>query len=301
VTAPAVVSPLVDRAAWLAERRKGIAASEAAAVLGLSPFAGPIDVYLSKLDLAPEPEETEPMRWGRLLEPLIAEEYAARTGRRVVAQQVFLRGYLGCPVSATLDGLTDAGHPVEFKTVGAFGSRELGEEGTDEVPDHWLCQAAIQMYLCDQPRCDFAVLVGGQRFRTFTVEFNARLVEAMAPTFSTFWESVARREPPPFGMPDRRALLALYPGAEGEVALGDDQAGAVDRWIASRELAKSAKEAADECKDEVLRIMKGASIGRLPDGRIVTRKIVEVAEQVVTRKAYMYADLRVKQPKGGDS
>jgi hypothetical protein len=97
--------PSADRAAWLAARRTGIGASEVAAVLGLSPYESPLDVYCRKLGLVPEKAETEAMRWGLRLEPLLAAEYAERTGYPLVATQVFLRHPDKPFLLATLDGV----------------------------------------------------------------------------------------------------------------------------------------------------------------------------------------------------
>ena len=45
---PAHVSP--ERRAWLEARRSGVGASEIAAILGLDPFRGPLDTWLSKVE-----------------------------------------------------------------------------------------------------------------------------------------------------------------------------------------------------------------------------------------------------------
>ena len=60
-------------------RKTGIGASEIGAVAGLSPYAGPLDIYLRKLELV-EDNAGEAALWGQRLEPIIAEEYERRTG-----------------------------------------------------------------------------------------------------------------------------------------------------------------------------------------------------------------------------
>jgi predicted phage-related endonuclease len=74
------MEPVIDRAAWLERRRQTLGASDAAAALGLSPYCSPLQLYLRKIGSLPEQEETEAMRWGTLLEPLLAREYTRRTG-----------------------------------------------------------------------------------------------------------------------------------------------------------------------------------------------------------------------------
>lgn len=71
---------------WLWWRRKGIGGSDAAAILGISSFATARDLYYDKLELMPKEQEED--NWGakkvgHLLEDLIAEIFAKKTGCRV--------------------------------------------------------------------------------------------------------------------------------------------------------------------------------------------------------------------------
>ena len=70
------------RAEWLKLRQMGIGGSDVAALLGLSKWRTPLDVYNSKIE---EPEETDnaSMEWGRRLEPVIREKYAEAVGMEV--------------------------------------------------------------------------------------------------------------------------------------------------------------------------------------------------------------------------
>ncbi len=65
-------------------RRKFIGGSDAGALLGLSPYMTPLQVYKSKVD---DEEfigvDKERLLWGSLSEPMIAEEFARRYGMRV--------------------------------------------------------------------------------------------------------------------------------------------------------------------------------------------------------------------------
>ena len=62
-----------ERTAWLNERRKGIGGSDVAAIIGLSPWTTPLDIYEQKLGIALPSEETEAMYWGTALEPAIRQ------------------------------------------------------------------------------------------------------------------------------------------------------------------------------------------------------------------------------------
>jgi hypothetical protein len=63
----------MNKETWLTERRKGIGASEAAAVLGLSRYKSPLDVYLDKTGEIGPQDDSERMYWGRKLEGRVTE------------------------------------------------------------------------------------------------------------------------------------------------------------------------------------------------------------------------------------
>jgi putative phage-type endonuclease len=277
----------------------GLGASEAAAALGLSPYESPRGIYLRKLGEAPEKEETEAMRWGLLLEPVILAEYEARTGNRVVSRQVFLgeEGVDGQPdLFATLDGLTETQIPVEVKTISAWAARDIGDEAEDDLPDHWLLQAQQQMWLADAPSVDFAILIGGQRLEIRPVARNDELIATMRQGLFQFWEYVVRREPPPeIHVADRKLMHLIYPGCEGEIDLSAADAAIVDRYQELGPVIKDSEELRNRYKASLLERLGSNAIGHLPDGRVLTRKIISVEEQCITRKAYSFVDLRIKK------
>ena len=75
----------LSREEWLAYRRQGLGGSDAAAVLGISPFRTGVDLYYDKLGLFIEDDEAN---WvakeiGNLLEELVARIFAKKTGLKV--------------------------------------------------------------------------------------------------------------------------------------------------------------------------------------------------------------------------
>lgn len=81
----------IDRAAWLEQRRTGIGGSDVAAVLGLSAFRTPTDVYLDKIGEGKPQEVSESMHFGTILEDVVADEFARRTGMKVQRVNTMLR------------------------------------------------------------------------------------------------------------------------------------------------------------------------------------------------------------------
>lgn len=71
---------------WLEYRRKGIGGSDAAAVLGLSPFCTSRDLYYDKIGVKPvigEEQNYVAKQVGKLLEPLVGEIFSRKTGLKI--------------------------------------------------------------------------------------------------------------------------------------------------------------------------------------------------------------------------
>ena len=71
---------------WLEYRRRGIGGSDAAAILGISPFATARDLYYDKLKIVPFDDSESnwvAKKMGHLLEALVAEIFHVKTGYRI--------------------------------------------------------------------------------------------------------------------------------------------------------------------------------------------------------------------------
>ena len=93
---------------WLAWRRGGLGASDAAAVLGLDPWRGPIEVWLDKTGQLPA-TSSEAMELGHALEPVIADRFTDRTSLHVYQRQTGWTHSLYPWMRATVDGVASDG------------------------------------------------------------------------------------------------------------------------------------------------------------------------------------------------
>jgi predicted phage-related endonuclease len=268
-------------AAWLAERRNGIGASEAAAVCGVSEYDTALDVYLRKVGLAPEKPESQAMSWGTRLEPLVADAYSERTGHGFRYEQLFVRN----PET-----------PWLFATAAYALGDQLGEDGSDVVPLPWRIQVLHQMVAHGGTTADIAALIGGQDLRIYTVPADTKVVARMLAIEAEFWDRVQRRDPPPAD-PDRdgKSLALLYPTAEGSIELPAEAEVEAVAWEVVREEIGRLTRQAERHKANVMAALGGAALATMSDGRIVSRK-------VVTRAAYAcpessYVDLRIRKGK----
>lgn len=241
---------MINRNEWLEQRRTGIGGSDAAAVLGLSKWSTPLSVWLDKTGQAPDRGESEPMRWGTLLEPVIRQEYAERTGRTVIAP-----GFLRHPqhefMVANVDGLSpDDDRLIEIKT--ARSADQWGEPGSDQVPEEYLIQVHHYMAVLEVKVADIAVLIGGSDFRIYTVEADAELQAMMIDAEREFWQSVRDRIPPaPISYADAQALYGRSARKDSAVVADENVLAAVNHLCGIRsDLARL--EAAEEAQKAVI-------------------------------------------------
>jgi putative phage-type endonuclease len=189
-----IILPSNDRAAWLEQRRSGIGGSDAPAILGVSRFATPLDVYFDKRGLVPDRPPNGAMEWGTRLEPLVRQAYAEATGRTVRVPTTILRHPTHAFMLGSIDGVTEDGRLVEIKT--SRSAEGWGEPGSDEVPDAYLVQVQHYLTVTGLTLADVAVLIGGSDFRLYEVPADPDLQATLIDIEGAFWDRVQRGDPP---------------------------------------------------------------------------------------------------------
>lgn len=218
-----------------AQRVKGIGGSDAAVVVGLSPFKTAYQLYLEKRGEAPEDEdETLAMKFGSLLEEPIVEHYCDVTGRKVRRQPlVFHEEHPFMLANIDRQILKDSRGPglLEVKTTNDWTGRSI--HGADDIPDHYYLQAQHYLAVYDYAWASLAILIGGSRFVWFDVERNDEVITELIRQEGEFWERVQTgRAPAIDGSPRTGELLKrLYPQDSGKVLT-----------VAAPELIRAAKD-----------------------------------------------------------
>lgn len=290
---------LATREEWLTARKQGIGASDAAALLGLSPWKSPLQLYCEKLDLLPpDDRETEAMEWGLLLEGPIGERYAAKTKRTVTRPApftIYAAEELSY-VAATFDAFTaEAGDPgvVEVKNVGW----QKAEEWAEEPPIFYQIQLQWQLQVSGFAWGSLAALVGGQKFVYFDLARNDRFIALLLERAAAFWARIEKQEPPTPVAMDAGLMGLLYPTQDpgARVLLPPESAA----WDAQRLRADAQIKEGKALKDEAEALLKGSigahEVGVLPDGTAYSWK--QVARAGYEVKPTTYRELRRKAAK----
>lgn len=209
-----VSTKALPRDEWLSLRRRGIGGSDAAKVLGLSRWGGPLTVYLDKTgDLPPEEEPSEAAYWGTTLEDVVAMEFVRRTGLRVRRRNAIMYHPDHPWMIANVDRvIVGSNRGLECKTVSAFKADEWRD---DEVPDAYYLQCQHYMAVMGWNSCFIAALIGGQRFLVKEILRNDEEIAGLIEAERQFWYgNVVLGIPPLAGMFDD--MGALYPSQAGE-------------------------------------------------------------------------------------
>uniref|UniRef100_UPI0015CD1641 YqaJ viral recombinase family nuclease n=1 Tax=Lacticaseibacillus absianus TaxID=2729623 RepID=UPI0015CD1641 len=262
---------------WLLERRKGIGGSDVAAILGLSPWRSPFSVWADKTGRLPiEEGDNEFMHWGTIMEPILAHEFEAVTGKKVYrqnktffdAEHPFLRANIDRDI---------AGEPgfLEIKTASEYKSAEWAD---DEVPVPYLLQVQHYMYVLNRPYVYFAYLIGGHHFDFKRVERDDEAIGIIEPQLIKWWEKhvIGDEAPETDGTSATAAALrALYPDDTGEVI---DLPGSFDSLLESREQLKSSMASSKETMDAVDNQLR-AAIGDATVGETALWKVTNKANK----------------------
>ena len=146
-------------------RKTGIGGSDAAAIVGLGKYSTPLSVYLDKTTDVVK-ETTEVMTRGNVLEPFVQSLFERKTGWKVQNNLQTQRNQDHPFMLANLDGLLPSERAIaEFKTaVYTKGTKEeWGDEGTDEIPKHYLIQVAHYASVMNADTVHIGVLFGDEK------------------------------------------------------------------------------------------------------------------------------------------
>jgi len=210
---------------WLELRKKGIGGSDAAAITGYNNYTSPIAIYMDKLGLAESGVDNKFTRWGKLLEPIIREEFpqdiwdeegnvAEPTEYPFLIQSDNFPFMLASPDGRV--GYKGEVGGLEIKTATILQADKWRE---GELPDHHYCQVQHYMAVDGLPFYLVVALIGKDlvwRYVPGNLKFQSEIIEAE----KAFWyDHVVEQVPPmPTGSEDEADyLLKLYPEGEGEI------------------------------------------------------------------------------------
>lgn len=257
--------------AQLKMRQMGLGASEVPAVLGLSPWQEPLDVWATKRrgksgeipPLIEKPQldadspgalavslSVDPRIVGSVLEDGIAEIYRVRMGGDLKLARADTQTGPEPWQLATPDRIVVLPGAKEKDLFGleckAVGRRTIHAWDDVPIPDYVLAQVMWSMHVCRFERWDVCANLAGTEARIETVERDADLLRGMVEICTEFWRKyVEGDEQPPATSSDGayRIAVAKWAKDNGEsIDAPEEAAPLVAKLIHARAAEKEARE-----------------------------------------------------------
>ncbi len=252
----------MDKTEWLEARKQGIGGTDAAAILELSKYRTPLDVFLDKTNRSEPIEDTEAMNWGRTMETAVASEYVMRTGDKV--RRMGMRKHKDNPwMLANIDRqiIGDPKGPgvLECKTSSAYRIDEWGDTGTDQIPADHYAQVCHYLAVTGYAFARLAVLIGGNDFRFYDIPRDEDLIKRLIDIERDFWFDNVQQDMPP--TPKTSADLAkLWPQDSGrEVIASADTLSSVFKLRTVKSQLNALNQQKSDLEDDIRRALADAS------------------------------------------
>lgn len=261
------ISQQEDEKEWIAVRNKGIGGSDIGAICGVSPFTSARQIYFNKTGqfeeaMQPGAAAKERMHFGHLLEPIVADEYARRTGKKLIEVGATFAHKDHHWMRANVDRLIvdDNGVPygiLECKTTSEYNNEEW-EAG--DILLSYLYQLNWYMHILDLKYGAFACLVGGNKFYHYEVFRNDDLINnTLLPAANRFWfDNVLALKEPELQSNDTDYINSVFAEAKknSEVFLEEDVDNELARVVFEckakiKELTATMEEAQNRLKERM--------------------------------------------------
>nr|WP_296764199.1 YqaJ viral recombinase family protein [Rhodococcus sp. (in: high G+C Gram-positive bacteria)] len=261
---------------WHAARAVGLGGSEIAAVVALSEWESYFSLYYRKKDKLRAIDESEPMKWGTLMEPVIYQEYVQnhmKKGLRMTTGHTF--SHIDRPWQiANPDGLMWHGDELvdllEIKNVGRPDF--WGPDGSDVVPIYYRAQVS---WYCDVLGLDKALircLISGNQPRTYRIKPSTEDLEYLREEGRKFIHALENDIQPDLDghMATYDAIKEMHPLIEDRVVQVDPKL--ADRWWKVQTDLKAAEERHLEVKNQIAMKMGLARIAMAGEQKVAYRQ-----------------------------
>lgn len=264
---------------WHALRAAGIGASEIATVVGLSPYESAFALWHRKKGNLSGPDPSNPLfYWGHALEPLVAARFAEKHREdfpHVLTAGTYAhadRPWQIANVDRELWPLRKSGQKsvLEIKTT-RYGDA-WGAHGTTDIPLHVRCQVMQQMDVMGVPFAWVAVLIGGNDYREYRIDYDADDARTLREAGAAFWSSLQTDDEPPIdcSWETYEAVRELHDSLDPDLDV-EIPADLHAAYAATKAAADEAKDAHQQIKSTVLHAM-GVARRALVAGTPVLRR-----------------------------
>jgi putative phage-type endonuclease len=253
-----------ERESWLSSRVGGLGGSDLPAILGLSAFKTPIEVWESKVHPESVPEIDKEILWfGNALEPIIRQRYAMVFGVDVVEpkdignyfpnsrrfkDQTIVTGRESWMLGTADGWIPSAVTGLEIKNVGRKNRDEWGDNDTDDMPAMYFTQSHWYCDVHGAKAWNVAPLFSGNTLGHYQVRFDQQLAKDMYEAARAFWfDFVVPKVEPPIDQTESygRYLARKFSLNTGKILQPTPE---IIKWTSEMKVADDAEKEAGERK-----------------------------------------------------
>lgn len=304
------------------DRSRFIGGSDVAAVLGISPWMTPVQLWLQKtgqVDYSPDPARERRFARGKALEPIIIQmgiDKLKEMGHEVELLRMNQRyvhpeyPFLACEIDFELlcDGQEITG---DAKSVHGFARKKWGDEQTDEMPIEYAAQFQHGMGIRGRDKCVVFALIGLDDVAIYWLDRDQETIDGMRERCVEFWERniVGGERPDILTYDDASTLWAKDDGTSIEA--DDEVARKVAAYQVAKATAKQYEEKADALKLDIVEFMQphatlthgGAPIAtwKTQTASRIDSKALRAAHPKLAQDFTTITESRVFRPKQGKS
>lgn len=252
-----------ERGEWLKARKQGIGGSDIATVLGMSPYASAVNVYLDKTSEAIEAIESPHMKAGTILESAIADWFEEESGIGTTEGGVLYQIADGRPFLSTPDRLLCRLPLTESSDIGILECKNttinFNAEDSEKFPMHWYAQLQWNLGVTGLRWGALAWLTNGWKFQWLEFEANDEFIQEAQAVALAFWNDhvIPRKIPTGGFIGDTGALFPRH--VEGKTV--EAAPALLERIFRGKEIAeelKRLKEEEEAIKEEIKNCMEDA-------------------------------------------
>jgi len=186
------------------DRTKYIGGSDIGAILGISKYRTPLEVWLEKTGKETKQLDSLPLRFGSFAEEFVASEYSKAVGVTLLHDEsIYIHPqypFMSAHIDRFVLGDGQNSPPtkiLECKTANPFTQADWGEAGSDQVPMSYLAQCVWYMAITGIEKTDLAVLFGNSDFRIYHIERDRELEAILVDQAIDFWVQHVQADIPP--------------------------------------------------------------------------------------------------------
>lgn len=249
-------APAQGTDAWLAWRKDGITATEAATLMFPDQYSTPMKVYTDKLGIT-KSDQSDPdgfFEWGHILEDDLVKKFMKvhpELADSVSQGRLYQRGFAKCSLDAQC---VKDGKPV---IIECKSSQSMAK--WNPIPDRYFAQVQWQMFVTGIHSAIIVAVIceGGYHYIEREVQYSESFVKQMVEKAQELYNHIQSRTPPAMTLggfePDKKAVSALHGEVNSEELKENTEVTReeIEEYYRLKAVFEKAQEDFEECKNRL--------------------------------------------------